>query len=143
MAGQCSSSILVHSRTFYYDSFRDILIATWGGPLLHRRDFLGLKTSMRQLIFCYAQSGLVCNLPVLSSNTIYTGILIIWLAIFYFMRSASVHVTYWVLYSRLCLHGIWYCRYLRWGRGANFLTAVSVYEHFDAVVFWLRVLYSF
>ena len=30
-----------------------------------------------------------------------------------------------------------------WRRSADFLTAACVYEHFDAVVFWLRILYSF
>ena len=110
---------------------------------MHKGDFLGLKTSMRWLIFYSVQSGSVCNSPILSGNTIYTGILIIWLVVFYLVHFVSTYVTYWVLYSCLCLHCTWYCRYLRWGKGVNFLTTTSVYEYFDAVVFWLEILYSF
>ena len=137
--------VLVPSRTFCSDSFGNILLWFLRGHSdsgmgrnsdVHIRDFLGLETSIRRLMFYYVLSDLVCNSPILSSNTIYTRILIIRLFDLF-----------------LCVHYI--CiRYLlsivptfnltlQMRRGVDFRTAMSVYEHFDAVVFWLRVLYSF
>ena len=110
---------------------------------VHKWDFLGLETSIRRLIFYSVQSGSVCNSPILLGNTIYMGILVIWLSVFCYVHSASAYVTYWVLYSRLILHYRWYCRYRSWRRATDFPTATSVYEHFDAAVFLLRVLYPF
>ena len=110
---------------------------------LHRGDFLGLKTSMRWLMFYSIQSSSVCNSPILSSNIIYIRILMVWLSILFYVHSTSTYVTYWVLCSCLCLHCKWFCRYLSWERDAYFRTRASVYEHFVVVIFWLRVSYSF
>ena len=137
---------------FYSGSFKDVLFWFLRGHSdsdmgrtsdVHRWDFLGLKTSMRRLISRSVQSDSIYNSPILSGNIRYIGILIIWLFISYYMHYASSYVTYWVSYSHLFLHCRWYCRYLSWGRGVDFWTAASVYEHFVAVVFWLRVLRSF
>ena len=105
---------------------------------------MGLETSIQRLMFCSIQSSWECNSPILSCNIIYTRIQLIWLlSVSYYVHSASTYVTYWVSYSRLFLHYRWYCRHLSWDRGTDFLTAASVYEHFDTAVFWLRVSYSF
>ena len=88
---------------FYFGSFEDVLFwflqeysdSNMGRTsVVHKGDFLGLKTSMWQLMFCYVQSGSVCNSLILSGNTIYTGIPIIWLSVFFYVHSASVYVTY-------------------------------------------------
>ena len=82
---------------FCYGSFEDILLRFIRGhsdsgmgrtSAVHKGDFLGLMTSMRWLIFCSVQSDSVCNSPILSSNTIYTGILIIWVLVSYYMHCA-------------------------------------------------------
>ena len=111
--------------------------------IVHRGDFSGLKTFMRRLMFCYVQSSSICNSPILSGNIIYTGILTIWLSVFYYVLSLSTYITYWVSYSHLYLHYRRHYRYSSWRRGTDFLIATSVYEYFDTVVFWLRVSYFF
>ena len=74
---------------------------------VHRGDFLGLKTSIRKLMFYSVQSGSVCNSPILWGNTIYTGISIIQLLVFCYVHFVSAYVTYWVLHSCLFLHCKW------------------------------------
>ena len=78
--------VLVPSGTFCSGSFGDILFWFLRGHSdsgmemtsdVHRGDFLGLKTSIRRLMFCYILSGSICNSSVLSGNTIYTRIPII------------------------------------------------------------------
>ena len=136
---------------FCYSSFDDVLFwFLWEysnsdmgrTSAIHRGDVLGLKTSMWWFMFYSVQSGSVCNSPILSDNIIYTRISTIWLLVSYYVHYVSTYVSYRVSYSNLYLHCRWHCRYLSW-RGVDFLTAVSVYEHFDTVIFWLRVSYSF
>ena len=64
---------------------------------VHIVDFLGLETSIRRLMFYSVQSGSVCNLPILSGNTIYTGIPIIRLSDLLYVHSAFAYVSYSVV----------------------------------------------
>ena len=118
---------------------------------VHRGDFLGLKTSMQWLMFCSVQSGSVCNSLILSGNTIYTGISLIWLSVSYYMHSASAYVTYWVSYSHLFLYlddtlDIWVGRRaLTFGSQQVYISILMLwfsnwefYAHFD-FTFWVWI----
>ena len=107
---------------FYSGSFGDVLFWFIRGHSdrgmtrtsdVHKKDFLGLVTSIWQVMFCSVQSGSICSSLILSSNIICTWILVKWLSAFCYMHSASAYVTYWVLCLHLFLHCRWYYRYLR------------------------------
>ena len=68
--------------------------------------YLGLETSILLMICYMISEWLSMRFTVLSGNTIYIGIPIIWLFILYHVHSAFACVTYWVLYSQIFL----YCR---------------------------------
>ena len=107
-----SETLLGSFGDIIYSSFGNTLIAVWGGPLQYTEGFemyLGLETSIL-LMICYMLSEwLSMRFTVLSGNTIYTGIPIIWLSVLCHMHSAFAYVTYWVLYSQIFLHcrGYW------------------------------------
>ena len=114
--------------------------------VVHRGDFLGHETfndDLCSVLFCSEWLNMQFTNFVRQYNI--HRIPFIWLAIFYYVHFTSAYITYRVLYSHLYLNYRWYKRYLIWGRGADFLTAASVYEHLDDVFFFflLRVLYSF
>ena len=72
-----SAQVLVLSRTLCSGSFGDILKAAWGGPLMYTEGFSEAQDlhTIAYVLFC--SGGSVCNSPILSSNIIYMGILII------------------------------------------------------------------
>ena len=54
VVGQYLNSVLLPSGTFYSSSFRDILIAAWGGPLLYIGGFSGAQDlrATAYILFC-------------------------------------------------------------------------------------------
>ena len=97
--------VLVPSRTFCSGYFGDVLFWFFRGHFdsgmgrisdVHRGDFSGARDphTKSYVLFCSVLSDSVCNLLILSGNTIYTGIPIIRLSDLLYVHSIFAYVTY-------------------------------------------------